>query len=167
MSRTKTNRRTDYRTAGCRNNSPIQDYIHRDDQTQPFEMTPGFKPFTVFSKSCQQIWGRVLTNLLYFWYITSEVKQYYEALYLSYKPRKEGSISQFFETNCTSSIFRTINRGLLTKPFKKSPKSPIQPAGSLFWQAPNLQWELCQVFEWTLRELRFNITKNLLCLLFL
>ena len=31
-------------------NSPIQDYVHPDDQTQPtFEMTPGFKPFTVFT----------------------------------------------------------------------------------------------------------------------
>ena len=30
------------------NNSPFQDYIHLDDQTQPtFEMTPAFKPFTV------------------------------------------------------------------------------------------------------------------------
>ena len=30
------------------NNSRIQDYVHPDDQTQPtFEMTPGFKPFTV------------------------------------------------------------------------------------------------------------------------
>ena len=30
------------------NNSPIQDYVHPDDQRQPtFEMTPGFKPFTV------------------------------------------------------------------------------------------------------------------------
>ena len=28
------------------NNSPIQEYVHLDDQTQPFEMTPGFKPFT-------------------------------------------------------------------------------------------------------------------------
>ena len=29
------------------NNSPIQDYVHPDDLTQPtFEMTPGFKPFT-------------------------------------------------------------------------------------------------------------------------
>ena len=29
-------------------NSPIQDYVHPDDQTQPaFEMTPGFKPFTI------------------------------------------------------------------------------------------------------------------------
>ena len=31
------------------NNSPFQDYVHPDDQTQPtFEMTPGFKPFTIF-----------------------------------------------------------------------------------------------------------------------
>ena len=30
------------------NNSPVQDYVHPDDQTQPtFEMTPGFKPFTI------------------------------------------------------------------------------------------------------------------------
>ena len=29
-------------------NSPIQDYVHPDDQTQPFERTPGSKPFTVF-----------------------------------------------------------------------------------------------------------------------
>ena len=30
------------------NNSPIQDYVHPDDQTRPtFEMTPGFKPFTI------------------------------------------------------------------------------------------------------------------------
>ena len=30
------------------NNSPIQDYTDPDDQTQPtFEMTPGFKPFTI------------------------------------------------------------------------------------------------------------------------
>ena len=30
------------------NNSPIQDYVQPDDQTQPtFEMTPGVKPLTV------------------------------------------------------------------------------------------------------------------------
>ena len=30
------------------NNSPIQDYVHADDQTQPtHEMTPGFNPFAV------------------------------------------------------------------------------------------------------------------------
>ena len=32
------------------NNSPIQDYVHPDDQTQTtFEMTPGFKPFTLIT----------------------------------------------------------------------------------------------------------------------
>ena len=36
------------------NNSPIQDYVHPDDQTQPaFEVTLGFKPFTV-DKLCVQ-----------------------------------------------------------------------------------------------------------------
>ena len=30
------------------NNSPIQDYVHPDDQSQPtFEMTPRFKSFTM------------------------------------------------------------------------------------------------------------------------
>ena len=29
------------------NNSPVQDYVHPDDHTQPtYDMTPGFKPFT-------------------------------------------------------------------------------------------------------------------------
>ena len=29
------------------NNSPIKDYVHPDDHTQPtYEVTPGFKPFT-------------------------------------------------------------------------------------------------------------------------
>ena len=32
------------------NNSPVQDYVHPGDKTQPtFEMTPGFKPFTVLN----------------------------------------------------------------------------------------------------------------------
>ena len=80
------------------------------------------------------------------------MKQYY----LSYRPRTECSISQFFETNCTQSIFRTINHGLLAKTFtvKKFPKSPIRPAGSHIWRAPNLQW--------TLIKFLFNIIKNLL-----
>ena len=33
-------------SATVNNNSPIRDYVHPDDQTQPtFEMTPAFKPF--------------------------------------------------------------------------------------------------------------------------
>ena len=34
-------------TTTVNNNSPIHDYVHPDDQIQPFEMTSGFKPFTV------------------------------------------------------------------------------------------------------------------------
>ena len=45
------------------------------------------------------------------------------------------------------------SRGLLAKLFKKFQKSPIRPAGSNFWLS--------------LKELRFNIIKNLLCLLFI
>ena len=36
------------------------------------------------------------------------MKQYHEALFLSYRPRTECSISRFCITNCTHSIFRTI-----------------------------------------------------------
>ena len=33
------------------NNSPIQDFVHVDDHSQPnYEMTPGFKLFTVLMK---------------------------------------------------------------------------------------------------------------------
>ena len=36
------------RSVTVNNNSPIQDYVDPDDHIQPtYEMTPGFKPFTV------------------------------------------------------------------------------------------------------------------------
>ena len=38
------------------NNSPIQDYVHPDDQTQPtYEMTPRLKPFTVDLEKLRKI----------------------------------------------------------------------------------------------------------------
>ena len=37
-------------------------YVHPDDQTQPFEMTPGFKPFTVRRDLCHSC------NYWKFWY---------------------------------------------------------------------------------------------------
>ena len=51
--------------------------------------------------------GCVQTNLLFFLYTTSEEKEYYEALFLSYRPRTKCSISQFFKTNCIHPIFTT------------------------------------------------------------
>ena len=42
-------------------NSPIQDYVHPDDQTQPFEMTPGFKPFTkLFMLKIKQVAKKII-----------------------------------------------------------------------------------------------------------
>ena len=39
-------------SATVNNNSPIQDYVHPDGQNQPtFEVTPGFKPFTMYKTS--------------------------------------------------------------------------------------------------------------------
>ena len=39
------------------NNSPIQDFVHLDDHTQPtYEMTLGFKPFTVLMKVLWNYW---------------------------------------------------------------------------------------------------------------
>ena len=107
-------------------------------------------------------------TLLYFLHITSEAKQNYEALYLSYRPRTiECSISQFSNTNCTQSIFRTINRGLLAKPFKKFPKSPIQPAGSHnFWQAPNLQCELWSTVWMNINRVALQHNKEFIMFIF-
>ena len=56
------------------------------------------------------------------------------------------------------SIFRTINCGLLAKPLKTFPISPIRLASTQFWRTPNLQWPLI--------ELLFNIIENLLFLIF-
>ena len=61
------------------------------------------------------------------------------------------------------SMSRTINRGLLAKPFKKFQKSPIRPAGSHFYSA---SCQCGRVFEWNLIELSLNIIANLLLLLF-
>ncbi|MCG8408622.1 MAG: hypothetical protein MI923_25750, partial [Phycisphaerales bacterium] len=52
-------------------NSPLHDYVHPDDQTQPFEMTPGFKPFTNALFLCLHIWKMAITcinhqTLIYF-----------------------------------------------------------------------------------------------------
>ena len=55
-------------TVTVNNNNPIQDYVHPDDQTRPpFEMTPGFKPFTVLScfSFCHCTWIVRLVQLEY------------------------------------------------------------------------------------------------------
>ena len=46
------------------NNSPIQDYVHLDDHTQPtYEMTTGFKPFTKMKTATEVRWA-ILIKIL-------------------------------------------------------------------------------------------------------
>jgi len=56
------------------NNSPIQDYVHPDDHTQPtYEITPGFKPSILNVQLCllcldsRQSWGYCFhTSMVYY-----------------------------------------------------------------------------------------------------
>ena len=101
--------------------------------------------------------GCVQTNLLYF-------------KYTSHLRRKSTMRCCFYHTDLVqNAAFHNFSRqiafiqyfgphGLLTKPFKKFPKSPIWPASSNFWHALYL-WR-------NLKELRFNMIKNLLCVFF-
>ena len=75
-------------------NSPIQDYVNPDDQTQPtFEMTPGFKPFTII----------IIIIITIFWFII-----------LTKKGFNHSSISSFhhdaFALLCNG-IQGTVHRG--------------------------------------------------------
>ena len=73
-------------------------------------------------------------------YITSVVKRYHEALFSSYRPLTECSIDQYFtilqyKLHSFKIQDDRSTRGLLAKPLKKFPKSPIRLAGAHFWQA--------------------------------
>ena len=100
-----------------------------------------------FTKSWQQIWG-VLTNLSSFLYIKSEVKQYYEALFVSYRPLTECNFHNFaIQTALIGYWGRSKHAWAFSrKPLKIFPKSTIRPVGAHFWQAPNSQWELSSVW---------------------
>ena len=76
-----------------------------------------------FTKCCQKIWVRVNQPFIpVHLYITSEVKQYYEALFLSYRPRTECSISQFLQHKLHSFNIQDHRsmRGLLVQTVKKN-----------------------------------------------
>ena len=97
------------------NNSPIQDYVHRDDQTQPtFEMTPGFKPFTVFNYFLAQ--GTVPDVLK-----TSKVHPYQQGaisvILLSPDLCSMSVYSNFWET-CVSTLNNYIEKNNILKKFQ-------------------------------------------------
>ena len=85
-------------------------------------------------------------------YITSEVKQYYEALFLSYRLR----------TDCMMWCDDRSMSWLLAKSIKKL---PVTYTASRFSLLHCEMWS--SQFEWTLIELRSNIIKKLLYLFFI
>ena len=104
-------------------------------------ITPGKKFRPNFLGSTSLSYKILPTNLgvckptFYIIYITSEVRQYYEALFLSYRPRAtECSISQYCDTNCYSGRSKHA-WAFSRKPLKKFSKSSIRPAGSDFYSA--------------------------------
>ena len=100
--------------------------------------------------------GCVQTNLLYFLFITSEAKQYYEALYLSYRPRTECSISQFsFQDKLHSVNIQDDQSWAFSETVQKISK--ITHTASRF----SLLTKLAPNLQCTLKELRFNIIKTL------
>ena len=72
-----------------------------------------------FTKSCQQIWGRV-KNLLYFLYITFEVKQYYKAPFFFIQTSDRMQYFTILQYKLHSFNIRDdrSTRGLLAKPLK-------------------------------------------------
>ena len=78
--------------------------------------------------------GCVQANLLRFLYITSEVKEYYEALFLSYTPQTIGSQFHNFSRQIAFIQYSGPSKHARTfsETVQKIPKSPIQQAGSNF-----------------------------------
>ena len=113
-----------------------------------------------YTKSCQQIWVRVNQPfILFIRHIWGETVLW-GAVFVIQTSDKMQYFTVFQDKLHSFNIHNhRSTRGLLAQPFKKFPKSPIRPAGSHFWQVQNLQW--------TLKDLRFNIMKNSLCLFFI
>ena len=111
-----------------------------------------------FTKSCQQIWVRVNQPFISFiHHIWGETVLWGTVFIIQTSDRMQHFTILQYKLHLLNIQDDGSTRGLLAKPLKKFPKSPIPPAGSQrFWQAPN---------EWTIIELHFNKVKNLLCLL--
>ena len=95
--------------------------------------------------------GCVQTNLLYFLYITSEVKEYYEALFLSYRPQTIGS------------QFHNFSRQIAFIQYS-GPSKHAWAFSETVQKNSKITYQVCKEI---LTELRFNIIKNLLCLFFI
>ena len=111
-----------------------------------------------FTKSCQQVWGRVNQPfILFIHHIWGETVPWGAVFIIQTSDRMQYFTILQYKLHSFNIQDDRNTRGLLAKPLKKFPKSPIRPAGSHVWQAPN---------EWTTIVLQFHVMKNL-CLFFI
>ena len=109
-----------------------------------------------FTKSCQQVWGRVNQPfILFIHHIWGETVLWGAVFIIQTSDRMQYFTILQYKFHSLNIQDDGSTSGLLAKSLKKELKSPIRPAGSHFWQLPN---------EWAIIELRFNIIKHLLCL---
>ena len=106
------------------------------------------------TNSCQQIW--VCANQPFILFYTSSLRRKSTVRCCFYhRDLVQNAVFHNFSRQIIALIQYFGPHGLLAKPLKKFPKSPIWPAGSNFWHALYLQRNL--------KELPFNMIKNLLC----
>ena len=104
-----------------------------------------FRP-VYFTKSCQQIWGSVNQPfILFIHHIWGETVP----CIIQTSDRMQYVTN--FQDKLPSVNIQNDQSWAFSETVGKCPKSPIRPAGSHFWRAPNLQW--------TLIEIRFNKTR--------
>ena len=105
-----------------------------------------------FTKSCQQIWVRVNQPFIPFiHHIWGETVLWGTVFIIQTSDRMQYFTILQYKLHSFNIQDDRRMRGLLAKPFKNFPKSPIRPAGYHFCSA-----RCGRVFEWTLIELRSN-----------
>ena len=104
------------------NNSPIQDYVHPDEHTQPtYEMSPGFKPFTKWNFKHKIAYLAFVNSVYYKYGWTRERAKWSQSCVLiGYLSGQDGSILPardfpLWSRERKSSLFYYIINPLLTK----------------------------------------------------
>ena len=91
-----------------------------------------------FTKSCQQVWGRVNQPfILFIHHIWGETVPWGAVFIIQTSDRMQYFTILQYKLHSFNIQDDRSTRGLLPKPLKKFPKSPIRLAGSQFWQALN------------------------------
>ena len=116
-----------------------------------------------FTTSCQQVWGRVNQPfILFIHHIWGETVPRGAVFIIQTSDRMQYFTILQYKLHSLNIQDDQSTCGLLAKPLKKFPKSPIRLASSHFWQTPKSTVKIM-----INRVIRFNIINSLLCLFFI